>query len=172
MVKIIHQIFLDIGLKPLEDRRDYLNNINIIKELNPDWEHKLWKDDTLDKFVNDNYPENLKYWNNFPYPMYKIDYARYMLLHHYGGIYVDLDEQNIRPLIESNLFFGKWFNFKTDKWITNNNILMIDDKTLCKELIDYVNSQIVEKKSLYHLLGSVDYSNIALVKSALLVFLN
>lgn len=146
MVKIIHQIFLDIGLKPIEDRRDYLNNINIIKELNPDWEHKLWKDDTLDKFVNENYPENLKYWNNFPYPMYKIDYARYMLLHHYGGIYVDLDEQNIRPLIESNLFFGKWFNFKTDKWITNNNILMIDDKTLCKELIDYVNSQIVEKK--------------------------
>ena len=61
MVKIIHQIFLNIGLKPLEDRRDYLNNINIIKELNPDWEHKLWKDDTLDKFVNDNYPENLKY---------------------------------------------------------------------------------------------------------------
>ena len=73
MVKIIHQIFLNIGLKPLEDRRDYLNNINIIKELNPDWEHKLWKDDTLDEFVNENYPENLKYWNNFPYPMYKID---------------------------------------------------------------------------------------------------
>jgi len=145
-MKIIHQIFLDIGLKPLEERRDYLENIEVNKRINPEWEHKLWTDDSLNEFVSTHYPENLIFWNNFPYPMYKIDYARYMLLHHYGGIYIDLDERCIKPLEEFKFFYGKWYDTKTDKWITNNNIMMIEDKTLCKELIDYVNSQIIERK--------------------------
>ena len=145
-MKIIHQVFLDIGLTPLEERKDYLENIKIIKEMNPDWEHKLWTDDSVNEFVSTHYPENLLYWNHFPYPMYKIDYIRYMILHYYGGIYVDLDEKNIKPLEEFDIFYGKWYDTKKQIWDINNNVIMIKDKLLLKELIDYVNTQIEEKK--------------------------
>ena len=96
MNKIIHQIFLDIGLKSLKDRPDYLKNIELLKENNPDWKHILWDDNTLNKFVETNYPQYLKYWNSFPHTFYKIDYSRYLLLQKYGGMYIDLDEENIK----------------------------------------------------------------------------
>ena len=34
MSKVIHQIFLDIGLKPLSERNDYLRNIELLKVFN------------------------------------------------------------------------------------------------------------------------------------------
>lgn len=145
-MKIIHQIFLDIGLQPLEERTDYLKNIRIVKELNPDWEYKLWNDDSLTDFISNYYPENMTNWNNFPYPFYKIDYARYMLLHHYGGIYIDLDEQNLKPLEDFKVFYGKWYDKTKNIWNINNNIMMIQDKTICKKLLDYINNEIVARK--------------------------
>ena len=80
MNKIIHQIFLDIGLTPLSERKDYVYNIEIIKRNNPDWKHILWNDKMVNDFVKKFYPEYLSIWNNFPNKFYKIDYVRYLIL--------------------------------------------------------------------------------------------
>tara|TARA_R100000479_G_scaffold176476_1_gene131123 strand:+ start:7575 stop:8207 length:633 start_codon:yes stop_codon:yes gene_type:complete len=151
MNKIIHQIFLDIGLKPLKDRPDYLKNIELLKKNNPDWEHKLWDDKTLNKFVEMNYPEYLEIWNSFPHPFYKIDYSRYLLLKKYGGIYIDLDEENIKKfddkILDCKIITGVWIDKKNNKHNYNtNNTIAINDKVLIQNLIDYCNSQIIEKK--------------------------
>tara|TARA_R100000654_G_C2665295_1_gene125299 strand:+ start:494 stop:1126 length:633 start_codon:yes stop_codon:yes gene_type:complete len=151
MNKIIHQIFLDVGLKPLKDRHDYLNNIKLLKENNKDWKHILWDDNTLNNFVETNYPQYLEYWNSFPHPFYKIDYARYLLLQKYGGIYIDLDEENIQSfdskILNSKVITGVWFDKKKNKInLNNNNTIAINDKVLSQNIIDYCNSQIIEKK--------------------------
>jgi hypothetical protein len=39
-----HQIFLDVGLKPLQERTEWLHNIKVNKELNPNIEFILWTD--------------------------------------------------------------------------------------------------------------------------------
>jgi len=150
MKKIIHQIFLDIGLKPLDKRPDYLDNIELLKNNNPKWKHILWDDKKLDKFVEKYYPQYLKYWNAFPHPFYKIDYSRYLLLEKYGGIYIDLDEKNIHPfdlkITNSNIITGSWFDKNGVEHINNNNTIAINDKELIHDLILYCNSQIEEKK--------------------------
>ena len=133
MSKVIHQIFLDIGLKPLSERHDYLRNIELLKVNNPDWCYLLWNEDELDEFVENEYPEYLDYWNSFPHKFYKIDYARYLLLKSYGGIYIDLDEENIKPLdvyiLRATIISGVWYE-KKNKCKThnhNNNILSINN---------------------------------------------
>lgn len=151
MNKIIHQIFLDIGLKSLKDRPDYLKNIELLKENNPDWKHILWDDNTLNKFVETNYPQYLKYWNSFPHTFYKIDYSRYLLLQKYGGMYIDLDEENIKSfdskILNSKVITGVWVDKKKNKVnYNNNNTIAINDKVLIQNLIDYCNTQIIEKK--------------------------
>ena len=49
--KIIHQIFLDIGLKPYKYRKDYQRNVSINKAMNPDYKHILWRDKEVEKFI-------------------------------------------------------------------------------------------------------------------------
>ena len=57
---ICHQIFLDVGLKPLKSRTEWLNNIKVNKELNPNIEFILWTDKEVIELLKE-YPEfNLK----------------------------------------------------------------------------------------------------------------
>lgn len=151
MKKIIHQVFFNIGLKPFGERQDYKNNIKLIKKMNPTWAYKLWNDESANEFVEEYYPEHVKTWYSFIHPMYKVDYIRYLILDHYGGIYIDLDETPIKPLdsyiTSSKIITGTWYSASKKKFIEhNNNIIAINDKKLTKDLIKYVGEQIIEKK--------------------------
>lgn len=58
----------------------------------PDFEHKLWNDlDDIDNLVESQYPQYWKTYRNFPAHIMKIDFARFCILHSYGGIYADMD---------------------------------------------------------------------------------
>ena len=50
--KIIHQIFLDIGKGTLQDRPHWIDNMDKIKKMNPNWKHILWTDKKVDSFIN------------------------------------------------------------------------------------------------------------------------
>ncbi len=58
---------------------------------NPTYEHKLYSDKDNEKFISDNFPHYLKYYNNFHAGIYKSDFVRYLYLYLYGGIYADID---------------------------------------------------------------------------------
>ncbi len=52
----------------------------------------LWPDNQrLDQFVVNNYPEFRTVYENFPYHIMRLDFARLCILHHHGGIYADMD---------------------------------------------------------------------------------
>jgi len=58
----------------------------------PDIELKLWNDNTdLDDLIETYYPQFAKIYDNFPYKIMKINFARFAMLHHFGGIYADMD---------------------------------------------------------------------------------
>jgi mannosyltransferase OCH1-like enzyme len=57
----------------------------------PDWEYRLWTHEDLDRFVADYYPHCLALFESYPDQIQRVDSARYMILHHYGGFYADLD---------------------------------------------------------------------------------
>jgi hypothetical protein len=63
---------------------------SVLKEFK-DFEYKLWNDDTLDNFVKIKYPKFYKQYKSFPAHILQLDCVRYLLLHYYGGIYIDMD---------------------------------------------------------------------------------
>jgi mannosyltransferase OCH1-like enzyme len=42
------------------------------------------------------YPWFLETFDGYPYPIQRADAIRYFVLHHFGGIYIDLDDVRIR----------------------------------------------------------------------------
>ncbi|KAJ9157275.1 Glycosyltransferase, DXD sugar-binding motif protein [Pleurostoma richardsiae] len=65
------------------------------------WEYKLWTDKLSREFVAAEYPWFLAAFDGYRYPIQRADAIRYLVLAHYGGIYIDLDDgcnRNLDPL--------------------------------------------------------------------------
>ena len=58
----------------------------------PNFEHKMWNDEEgIDDFVRETYPQYWQLYSDFPAHIMRIDFVRFCLLHHFGGVYADMD---------------------------------------------------------------------------------
>ena len=88
---ILHQIFLKVTDKTLDDYPCYIDGINKWREFCKEhgWEYKLWTEmpedilDDDDRFVLEHSKDR--------HPFIPVDYLRYIVLRKYGGMYIDLD---------------------------------------------------------------------------------
>lgn len=87
--KIIHQIWLG---SPVPER--FKAMMRSWQEKHPDWEYILWTEETLKSYKFQNKRAFDTAWNYGA----KSDILRYELVEHFGGIYVDVDFECIRPL--------------------------------------------------------------------------
>ena len=74
--------------------------IESVKLNNPDYEYLFFTDDTIEKFFKLNYPEYYNTYMSLPIKIQKIDFFRYVAVYHYGGFYLDLDMNVLRPFDE------------------------------------------------------------------------
>jgi GT2 family glycosyltransferase len=58
---------------------------------NPGWTRMFWTDRTLLEFVAEQYPDFLRTFCSYKAGILRADAGRYLLLHHFGGVYADLD---------------------------------------------------------------------------------
>jgi hypothetical protein len=70
------------------------------KRLNPDWEYRLWTDADNDALVRDEFPSLLDLYRSLPRAIHRADFARVLYLWRFGGLYVDLDIEALRPADE------------------------------------------------------------------------
>ena len=93
--KIIHQTWknedLPASLAPYRESW---------KRLNPNWEYRLWTDDDNDALVRDEFPSLLPLYQSLPRAIHRADFARLLYLWRFGGLYVDLDIEALRPADE------------------------------------------------------------------------
>lgn len=87
--KIVWQTWKDTNIEPCVQ-----DNINKMKELNPEYDFKLVSDIECDKFIKENF--NTKIYEaylsiNPKYGAAKADFWRYCVIYINGGIYLDLD---------------------------------------------------------------------------------
>jgi hypothetical protein len=61
-------------------------------------EYMLWTDASSREFIAQNYRWFLDTFDSYPYAIQRADAIRYFVLHHYGGIYIDLDIGCVRRL--------------------------------------------------------------------------
>lgn len=64
------------------------------KARNPDYTFHLYDDNDIDHFVNTVYPGRISdAYNRLNIIVAKVDFWRYLVLYHYGGVYVDMDSE-------------------------------------------------------------------------------
>ena len=88
--KIIHQIFLTAGRSDATLAK-YEPAIQSCKTLHPKWAFNLWTDLNATQFMADFYTEIFPHYLNYYQNIQRANILRYALLHHYGGVYLDLD---------------------------------------------------------------------------------
>ena len=94
--KFIHQTWKDENV-PAE----YTEYIRSWLKIHPDWTYFLWTDRDNLALLESHYPAYVPVYNgyrNWARRVQKADFIRYFILHKYGGVYVDLDFEALRPL--------------------------------------------------------------------------
>jgi len=90
--KIIHQTW-----KTRKLPEDFDNWSKSWKNLNPNWDYRFYDDRDCWKFIYNNYPEFIDLYDSL-IPIQRADIFRYLILHKYGGVYVDMDTMCFKPL--------------------------------------------------------------------------
>ncbi|MHC5717413.1 MAG: glycosyltransferase family 32 protein [Nostoc sp.] len=93
--KIIHQIFF-LGEAAIPEK--YRRYHQTVLHHHPDWEHQFWDEARARKFMADNYSWFLPIFDAYPHKIQRFDAIRYFILHHYGGFYIDMDIECLKPL--------------------------------------------------------------------------
>jgi hypothetical protein len=127
---IVHQIFLKVSDKTLEDYPCYVEGMTKWKVFCEEngWEHKLWTEipedilDDDDRFVLENSKDR--------HPFIPIDYLRWIVLRHYGGMYVDLDvapKPKFKEIMNNPIIIGCGDNVVSakERKSHNNNVVKL-----------------------------------------------
>lgn len=93
--KIIHQIWLQ---GEINIPHNYLVNIEKWKKLNPNYDYKLWDENSISLLVN-LYPDLKNLYSTLSF-FNKIDFSKYLILKHYGGVYCDMDTYPLKSIDE------------------------------------------------------------------------
>ena len=91
--KILHQTWKTRELPPefAAFRRTWLR-------CHPDWECRVYDDSDGRQLVAEHYPQLLALYDSYPANIQRADLFRYLAVHHYGGVYADLDMECFKPL--------------------------------------------------------------------------
>jgi Anp1/Glycosyltransferase sugar-binding region containing DXD motif len=70
------------------------------QENHPNWEYRLWTDVDNRALVAAHYPWFLQIYDRYAAEISRVDAARYLMMHQFGGVYADLDMESLAPLDE------------------------------------------------------------------------
>ena len=111
--RIIHQIYFDFGRGSYRNIPDFAWQHDktevFCKENNI--ELRFWDEEQISKLIEIDYPEFFPTYQEFPHKIQKVDFAKYILLHKFGGIYIDMDVKpmaSLEDLFERDFFFVRW----------------------------------------------------------------
>jgi len=144
---IIHQIFLKVSDKTLEDFPCYIEGIKIWKEFckKHNWEYRLHED--IDYNLMNEEEKTILKTGTDRFKFFKVDYYTLILLSKYGGMYVDLDvipTDYFKSIMNEKILIGRSIDKGDNKFYANTNLmkLPIDIATKLKQ---YAHSQYYDK---------------------------
>lgn len=153
--KFIYQIWISENNKPVPDK--YNKYIKSVREINNDFNYKLFRKEECENFLRINYPKYYKTYQRLPLLIQKIDFVRYVIGYHYGGFYNDLDievyknyndlriyenvfglDSYIKPKLKESDFKNKNINFL----ISNYAFGCKKGSKLMKKIVDNIHNNI------------------------------
>jgi len=97
--RIIHQSWKDENIPFDVYKKSWIDSWQIY---HPGWEKMFWTDVQNAALVKDYYPDFYDFYTSLSPNIKKADFCRFLYMHKYGGVYVDLDFiclKNISPLL-------------------------------------------------------------------------
>lgn len=94
--RVIHQVYATKDLPEIIRR-----NIDQLKALNPEWEHRLYDDADMADFISQHYGPTIRAYYERINPKYgasRADFFRYLLIYRFGGVYLDIKSSLGLPL--------------------------------------------------------------------------
>lgn len=86
--KVIHQIWFNTSIP-----RHFVTTRQLCQEINPEFQFILWNKSMVDNFVREKYPFIDDLFHSYGVWVQRADVARYLIIHHYGGLYIDMDTE-------------------------------------------------------------------------------
>jgi hypothetical protein len=126
--KLIHQTWKNRVIPSV-----FTPHIDTWLTLHPKWEYRFYTDSDILRFIEDRFPEYLQMFKNYPQPIMRADAIRYFLLYEYGGVYVDLDFEALRPLDASLL--GPHACLIGQEPLAHAHVLNRVDRLICNALM-------------------------------------
>ena len=92
---IIHQIWFQ-GIKNIIQpyKNCFIKTIKVLE--NTSWDHYFWDQNRIESFIKNEYPNYWDIYNKCNILVQKLDVARYLILYHYGGCYMDMDMELLK----------------------------------------------------------------------------
>lgn len=188
--KIIHQIWLQGEMHISNKSREYINKIKNVHDITntkletdmrkrlgteaqeyrlgtETWEYRLWDEIQILNLLQKLDKKYIEKYYKFIYLHQKVDYAKFIILKEFGGIYIDIDCNVIKRLdglfeyVKDYDFIisyisqkNKLFNYigcgYANKCINNGIIISKKDTDICNYIIDklkYDCNSIINRKS-------------------------
>jgi mannosyltransferase OCH1-like enzyme len=140
--RIIHQIWFQ-GYENMDS--NLKKNHVECKTINNTFQIKFWDEGKIEKLIK-KYPERYKVYKSLKYMISKIDYAREMILYHYGGIMMDMDViciKNVEDLLEKFKEYNLILSKTRLMGIANSFHATIPKNIFIKKYIDYIDNKIL-----------------------------
>ena len=118
--KLIHQVFWKFTDKELDEIEAFKQHQALTKKFCNEYqyEYRLWSLSDCENLLNEFYPEYIQLWQDFRYDIQRADFIRYLILHKFGGFYLDLDVSpicDLKDLLINDSIFTTWASDKNMK---------------------------------------------------------
>jgi hypothetical protein len=133
------------------------------QEAYPEWNHIYLKNDEVTKCIKEYSEAALDFYNNIGILSYRADFARLVLLHKFGGVYLDLDTRPNLPLeqyaiVNDNVLWGMLMTVdamagipdgQEHRGVSTSNCLAVAEtgSSFIKEMIDHIISEWLKIKN-------------------------
>lgn len=130
------------------------------------YEYILWEETMIKELLKNHYPWFYDSWMALPKMIQKIDTAKWFILHHQGGVYIDMDIESIKditPLLDRSIVFAQMDFTKIEaislklfglsyiyKWRFNNAFIACAPKHPVMEFLIHNLKYHIHEKSIIH----------------------
>jgi len=115
------------------------------KKHHPDWTYILWTDKMIRDYIMLGYPQFLKLFDSYKYPIQRVDMIRYFILKDFGGIYSDLDlypVENLDKYFKTNNDIYLVFSGNTYGSVTNSFMASKKNAPLWDEVLNNLHNKL------------------------------
>tara|TARA_R110000787_G_scaffold58558_2_gene133298 strand:- start:137 stop:802 length:666 start_codon:yes stop_codon:yes gene_type:complete len=150
--KSIHQVFWNFKGKELHEIPVFKKNVGRTKQFckEHNYQYKMWSLKDCEELIVEKYPEYICLWSEFRFDIQRCDFIRYLILHQYGGWYVDCDAypiQNLESISNHREVFSV-FNDDKKRHPCNAEMGSVFQNELFIKISDEVEKRVIEKQAI------------------------